>query len=109
MLGLLYADNLVLCGWQEEDLREMVEHYTEVCKRCLKLNANMSKVRVLGGEEGLEWEVYSDGMRLEHVLEFKYLGFFYTNQIKMRQSVMGRWQMRGGLQVLLGPWLMLGI
>ena len=28
---------------------------------------------VLGGEEGLEWEVCVDGMRLDHVSEFKYL------------------------------------
>ena len=29
---------------------------------------------VLGGEEGLECEGYVDGIRLEHVSEFKYLG-----------------------------------
>ena len=30
---------------------------------------------VLGGEEGLECEVCVDGMRLEHLSEFKYLGY----------------------------------
>ena len=30
---------------------------------------------VLGGEEGLECEVCVDGISLEHVSEFKYLGF----------------------------------
>ena len=29
---------------------------------------------VLNGEEGLECEVQVDGIRLEHVSEFKYLG-----------------------------------
>ena len=29
---------------------------------------------VLGGEEGLECEVCVDGMWLEHISEFKYLG-----------------------------------
>ena len=29
---------------------------------------------VLNGEEGLECEVCVDGIRLEYVLEFKYLG-----------------------------------
>ena len=29
---------------------------------------------VLNGEEGLECEVHVDGIRLEHVPEFKYLG-----------------------------------
>ena len=29
---------------------------------------------VINGEEGLECEVHVDGVRLEHVSEFKYLG-----------------------------------
>ena len=28
----------------------------------------------MNGEEGLEWEVHVDRVRLEHVSEFKYLG-----------------------------------
>ena len=43
-------------------------------RRGLKVNAGKGKVSVLGGEEGLECEVCVDGMRLEHVMEFKYLG-----------------------------------
>ena len=31
---------------------------------------------VINGEEGLECEVHIDGIRLEHVLELKYLGCF---------------------------------
>ena len=31
--GLLYADNLVLCGELEEDLRAMVGCFAKVCKR----------------------------------------------------------------------------
>ena len=40
----------------------------------LKVNAGKSKVMVPNGEGGLECEVYVDGIRLEHVSEFKYLG-----------------------------------
>ena len=43
-------------------------------RRNLKLNAGKSKVMVLNGEEGLECEVNVDGIRMEHVFEFKYLG-----------------------------------
>ena len=44
----------------------------EMCwRRDLKVNAGKSKVMELGGEEGLECEV-----RLEHMLEFKYLYVF---------------------------------
>ena len=46
--ALLYADDLVLCGESEEDLRK---------RRSLKVNAGKSKVKVLGGEEGLRCEV----------------------------------------------------
>ena len=61
MPGLLYADDLVLCGESEEDLRAMVGHFVEVCRRRgLKVNAGKSKVMVLGGEEGLECEVCVD-------------------------------------------------
>ena len=40
----------------------------------MKVNAGKSKVIMLGGEEGLECEVSSVVIRLEHVSEFKYLG-----------------------------------
>ena len=75
MSGLLYADDLVLCGESQEDLRTMVGRFVEVCRRRgVKVNAGKSKVIVLNGEESLECEVYIDGIRLQHVSEFKYLG-----------------------------------
>ena len=49
--------------------------FAEVCrKRGLKVNAGKTNVMVLGREEELECEVCIDGIRLEHVSEFKYLG-----------------------------------
>ena len=67
----MYADDLVLCGESEEELRAKVGRFVEVCRRGgLKVNVGNSKV-VLGGEE-LECEVCIDGIRLEHVSEFKY-------------------------------------
>ena len=71
--GLLYADDLVICGESEEKLSAMVGQFAEVCwRRRLKLNAVKSKVIVLNGEEGLECEVRVDGTHFEHVSEFKY-------------------------------------
>ena len=47
---LLYADDLVLCGESKEDLRAMVGHFVEMCRRrALKVNVGKSKVMVLGG------------------------------------------------------------
>ena len=71
--GLLYVDDLVLCGELEEDLRVMVGRFVEGCRRGLKVNASKRKVMVLGGMEGLECEVCVDRIRLEHVSEFIYL------------------------------------
>ena len=54
----------------------IVGHFVEVCKkRGIKVNASKNKVIVLNGEQGLECEVSVDEMQLEHVSEFKYLGF----------------------------------
>ena len=40
-----------------------------------KVNAGKRKVMVLNGEEEFECEVYVDGVRLDHISEFKYLGY----------------------------------
>ena len=49
--------------------------FVEMCRRTgLRVNAVKSKVMVLNGEAGLECEVSEDGVQLEHVSEFKYLG-----------------------------------
>ena len=71
----MYADDLVLYGELEEDLREMVEWFVEVCRRRrLKVHAGKSKVMVVNGEEGLEYEVHEDEVCLEHISKFQYLG-----------------------------------
>ena len=63
----MYADDLVLCGESEEDLRVMVGCFIEVCRRGgLKVNAGKSKVMVLVGEEGLECEVCVEARRIGH-------------------------------------------
>ena len=46
--SLLYEDYLVLCGKLEEDLRAMVGHFVEVCRRGLKVNAGKNTIMVLG-------------------------------------------------------------
>ena len=69
--GLLFADDLVLCGESEEDLRAMVGRFPEVCRRRgLKVNAGKSRVMVLNGEEELEYEVHVGGICLELISEF---------------------------------------
>ena len=51
--SLLYADDLVLCGESEEDLRAIVGRFIEACRRIgLEAYAGKSKVILLGREGG---------------------------------------------------------
>ena len=50
-----------------------------------------SKVIVRNGEKGLECEDHVDGIYLENVLEFKYLGCVLDDEVQTEQSVVGRW------------------
>ena len=61
MAALLNADDLVLCGGSEEDLRVMCR------RRGLIVNLGKRKGIVMNG-----WRVYGDGIRFEHFSEFKY-------------------------------------
>ena len=90
--GLLYADDYVLCGDSEEDLRAIVGRLVEVCRRGLKVNAGKRKVMLLGGEEWLECEVCVNGMRLRDKSISRNLNIwdvFWAYQVHMRQSVVG--------------------
>ena len=67
MHGLLYADDLVLCGELKEDLRLMVGRVADMCtRRGTKVDASKSKVMVLNEEDGLKCVVHVDGIHLEH-------------------------------------------
>ena len=102
---LLYADDLVLCGESEEDLRAMVRRFAVVCRRGLKVNAGKSKVIVLGGEEGLECEVCIDGLCLKDVSEFKYLGCVLdelgTDEAKCSRKVASGRRVAGDIRFLV--------
>ena len=51
--------------------------FVELCRRGLKINSDKSKFIVLNGEGVLVCDVLGNGMRLEHVSEFKYLGMYF--------------------------------
>ena len=61
----------------------MVGQFADVCRRRgLKVNTDKSKVMVLNGEEELVYEVYVDGIHLEHVYLYIW-GMFWMNQEQM--------------------------
>ena len=99
---LLYADDLVLCVDWEEDLKVMVGRFVEVCRRRgFKVNADKSKVRALGREEGLWGEIYEDESQLEQVSEFICLGYVLnesgTADAKCRRKVASRRKVTGAI------------
>ena len=68
MPGFIYADDFSLCDESEEDVKVRVGCFVEVCRRRgLKVNANKSKVMVLGGEEELKCEIHVDIAWLEQI------------------------------------------
>ena len=90
----------------EEHLRAMVGHFAEVCRRRgLKDNSGKSKVMVLGGDEELECEICVDAIRLEHVSEFKYLGYVLeesgTNEPESSRKVASRRRVIGEISSLV--------
>ena len=61
----MYADDLVLCGESDEDMRAMVGRFVQVYRRRgMKVNEGKIKVMVLNGEEELECEGHVDGVCL---------------------------------------------
>ena len=73
MTDLLYADDLVLCGESEEDLKAIVGRFIEVCRKIgLKVSAGKRKV-IVKWREGIRGGGLCKWIRLEHVSEFKYL------------------------------------
>ena len=67
-------------------------HMTWFCvmsRRGLKVSTGNNKVMVLNGEEELECEVHVDGIRLQHVSEFKYFGCVLNESDTMGQIVVG--------------------
>ena len=62
-----------------------------VNQRGLKVIADKRKVMVMNEEEGLECEDHMDGILLKHVLNSNIWDVFWTNQVHMGQSVVGRW------------------
>ena len=101
LLGILYADYLVLCGEPEEDLRVMVGCFVEMFRgKGLKVNAGKSNVMVFSGEEGLRFEVC-----VEQVSEFKYLGCVLdksgTNEEECSRKVVSGRKAAGAIRSLV--------
>ena len=74
-------------------------------RRGLKVNASKSKWIVLAGKEGLQCEVCVEGISLEHVSEFKYLGCILdksgTNEAECSRKVASGRRIAGDIRSLV--------
>ena len=72
-------------------------------ERGLKVNAGKSKVMVLNGGEGFEYEVCVDGIHLEHASEFKHLALDEsgTDEAECRRKVASGRRVAGAIRSLV--------
>ena len=66
----------------------------------MKVKAGKSNVMVLNGEEGFEYEIHVDGILLEHVSEFKYLGCV-LDEAEFNRKVASRRRVAGAIRSLV--------
>ena len=83
---LLYADDTVLFGKNEQDLQFCLDEFERYCTNWkLTVNTEKTKNMVFSGQDLEEYQFYLRGKHLEVVEEYKYLGIFlsknasYTN------------------------------
>ena len=75
MSNLLYADDTVLFASSENELKLLVKHFEEVCRRRLiKANGSKSKIIVIERNGNTGCNISINGENMEVVNEFKYLG-----------------------------------
>ena len=88
--NLRYADDIILVGETEEEVREMLDALVEMCRKYkLEINVDKTKVMKIGKTEG-EMEVNLGNEQLEEVTAFKYLGFNFTNNMDNYRPIQER-------------------
>ena len=75
--------------------------FVKVCgKRGLKVNAGKSKMMLMNGEEGLEYEIHVDGICLENISEI-ILDESVTDGVKCSRKVVSGKRMAGAIRSLV--------
>src|SRR6267154_2927886 len=83
---LRYADDAVLVADNRKKMQIMIDRLSRACKEYgMEINVKMIKVMVVSRKEemtGMQRSIMLDGVPLEQVKHFKYLGSWITDDAK---------------------------
>jgi len=104
---LLYADDMVLMAEREEDLQRLVNAMHERCLQVgLSVNADKTKVLVFEREEQMKiCNISLNGVLLEQVSEFVYLGSMFERKGSLDCEVERRVSASARIVGCTGKWL----
>ena len=89
--NIRFADVTVLLATTDEDLQRQVDNVNEICAAFgLELNAKNAKVIVMEKQPGTKMTIKSNGIVLEQVNKYKYLGTFITADTRCMQEIKRR-------------------
>src|SRR5688572_64858 len=91
---LRYADDAVLVAEKKKKLQKMIDKLNDTCKEYgMDINVKKTKVMVMGGDRvknGAQAYLTLDGVRLEQVTRFKYLGSWISEDARCEEDIRAR-------------------
>ena len=103
IIDLRYADDAVLVADKKKKLQKMIDKLNDTCKEYgMDINVKKTKVMVLGGDRvgnGLQACLTLDGVPLEQVTRFKYLGSWISEDARCEEDIREEWEW---LELLFG-------
>ena len=89
--NIQFADDIVLRANTEEDLQRQIDKVNESCTAFgMELNAKKIKVMVMEKQPGTKITIKSNGIALEQVNNYKYLGTLITEDTRCIQEIKRR-------------------
>ena len=89
--NIRFADDTVLLAGTEEELQRQIDKVNESCTAFgMELNAKKTKVMVMEKQPGTEVTIKSNGIALEQVNKYKYLGTLIAADSRCIQEIKRR-------------------
>ena len=83
LTNLRYADDAVILADSEKSLQTMMSSLNEKCKEYgMAINAKKTMVMVMGTKTDTKCDIKIDGLTLEQVKKYKYLGSWITEDVR---------------------------